>query len=404
MFLFILIISTFFVYVYQKILYKNINLKIFIDYIFNINKFLFQWSIESETLNLLSNYKNKNRILAFFNHQSLLDGLFILKYLTDIYPEHKIIFVVKKDLIKIPIIGKYIENNFICLERKIIQDKDYMIKKINEYTHNYTKIVIVIFPEGTIRCTETVIKSNLFCKKNNIQILNNLLCPRYSGIDLINKEFKPDIILNNIIYYLDNNPYKFSKCIYEYELLNNNLPYKCKIITDTINKIDINFEWEIYNIWKQNDKILDLEYCKLNNIYNIIDKYYNIHPNLIQKNDLMFQTSKLFLLLVPISIYVNGYIYGLNTFIVFCTSFLYHKYQKYKLLDIICSICLIILSYFYISHLYSFIFMTIGIISYFLGLIVYKYFKFDNIFIFFHNLLHIFCSIHIIIELLLIYL
>ena len=401
MFLFFLFIFTISNYLYQKIVFKDISLKKYIDQLFILNKYLFNWSIEYEKEDD-HNINNINKILAIFNHPTMLDGLFILKYLTEIYPEYKIIFVAKKELINIPFIGYYIKNNFICLERDLNKDLYYIEDTINLYMKKYNKIIIVIFPEGTTKCKETITKSNIWCKKNNLTNYNNLLCPRYAGLEIIYKVFQPNLILNNLIYYLDDNPYYPTKCLYEKDLLGFNILFKCKIISQKLNMSNINFKTQIYKIWEINDNILNIEFKKINYIYNLIDKYYNIHPNLIKKNELMYQTSKLFLLLVPISIYTNGILYGINTFCVFITSYLYHNYQKYKLLDMICSSILILLSYFYISHLYSFIFMSLGIICYLIGLYLHKIHNNINLSIFFHNLLHIFCSMHIIIEYLLI--
>lgn len=303
MFLFFLFSFTIFNYLYQRIFLNNISLKYYIDKLFLYNKYLFKWSIEYENDIYIT---NKNKILAIFNHPNMLDSLFILKYLTDIYPEHKIIFVAKRELIKIPIIGNYIQNNFICLARDLKIDKDYIDKRLDLYMKSYKKIIIIIFPEGTTRCKETIKKSNNWCKKNNLEYYNNLLCPRYNGINIIYNIFKPDLILNNLIYYLDENPHKLTKCVYEKDLLGFNILFRCKIISQQLNNI-IDFKRDIYKIWKYNDNILNEEYKQLNKIYNIIDKYYNINPNLIKKNDLLYQLSKLFLLLVLISIFINHY-------------------------------------------------------------------------------------------------
>lgn len=367
-------------------------------YLFLLNKYLFNWSIELESINNKNNTENNiipNKILVCSNHPRLLDGFFICKYLLDKYPEHTVLFIVKKDLIKLPVIGNYIKNNFICIERNITIDQPYIINEVNKYKSIYNKLIIVIFPEGTTICKETITKSNNWCELNNIQKYKNVLCPRISGIKLINDIFKPDLILNNTIYYIDD-LYQ-NKTLYEKDLLNLNIIHRCKIIEDILpNNID--FEIELYNIWKKKDELLTQEYIKLNKLYSIINKYYNIHPELIKKNDLMFQTSKLFLLFVPIAFLCHGYIYALNTFLVFITSYLYHKYNEFKDIDILFSSTLIFLSYYYMSNILSLIFMTIGIISYFIGKIFDKYFNMYDLSIFFHNLLHIFCAMHIIIE------
>jgi hypothetical protein len=387
---------------YQKYIKKYICMRSYYYYLFLINKYVLNWSIEIE-----SNYKNNNiinnnihnntpnKILVCSNHPKILDGFFICKYLLDKYPEHTVLFIVKKDLIKLPVVGTYIKNNFICIERNFKNDESYIINEVNKYKLIYDKLIIVIFPEGTTMCKETIDRSNNWCELNNIQKYKNVLCPRISGIKLINDIFKPDLILNNTIYYLDD-IYQ-NKTLYEKDLLNLNVIHRSKIIEDILpNNID--FEKDLYNIWRNKDELLEHKYIELQNLYNIINKYYTIHPNLIKKNDLMYQTSKLFLLFVPIAFLCHGYIYALNTFIVFITSYLYHKYNAFKDIDVISSCTLIFLSYYYMSNMLSLILMTIGIISYFIGKLFDNYFNMYDISIFFHNLLHIFCAMHIIIE------
>ena len=364
----------------------------YFKYLFIINKYLHNWSIEiEETINYKKEFNNNNKLLVILNHPKILDGLFVYNYLINKYPEHFVLFIIKKELINIPLIGKFIHNNFICLERNLNRDKPYLIEQINKYMNIHNKLIIVIFPEGTTFCKETKQKSDNWCNKNNYEKYNNLLCPRISGTKIIYDTFKPDLILNNTIYYMDD--INHNKTNYEYELVNFNIIHRCKIIEDILpNNID--FEKELYNIWKNKDELLKQEYIKLKNLYNTIDKYYDIHPKIIKKNDLMFQTTKIFILLIPIGLYLYGYLYTFNVILVFITSYFYHKYNKFKLLDIILSSILIFQSYYNMKHKLSILFMSFGIISYFIG----KLFSYHDLGILFHNLLHIFCAIHIIIE------
>ena len=49
-----------------------------------------------------------------------------------------------------------------------------------------------------------------------------------NGIKLINDNLKPDLILNNTIYYMDD--INQNKTLYEKDLLHLNIIHKCKII------------------------------------------------------------------------------------------------------------------------------------------------------------------------------
>jgi 1-acyl-sn-glycerol-3-phosphate acyltransferase len=382
------IIYTFLEYIYQSIFYKNLSTKEYINRLFILNKYLFNWSIDVEE----EYHINGDRVLALFTHPKILDGFFALKYITDKYPEHKIIFVVKKELVNLKLVGNYIRDNYLCLERKLEKDEPYIREKIRYFMNKYPKIVIVIFPEGTTFCKETVDKSNEWCDKNRINHFNNLLCPRMSGVRIIIEILKPNVITNNIIYYMDD-LYK-NKTNYEKDLLKMDIINSCKIISKNI---PIRDEFNIYKIWRDNDILLEEEYKKLDLIYQCVNKYYFLNKNIILKNQLMFQTAKLFLLFIPFALYINGLFYSLNIFIVFMTSFFYHKYGKYKYVDMFFSILLIIYSFYHMDNYVSYIFMISGIVCYIIGLLC-SYYICNDIGILFHNLLHILCAVHIISE------
>ena len=149
------IIYTFLEYIYQSIFYKEISTKNYINRLFILNKYLLNWSIDTSLEDTsLENIKDNNRILAMFTHPKILDGFFVLKYLTDKYPDHKIIFVVKKELINLHFIGKFINENYLCLERKLEKDEPYIRQRLKYFMSKYPKIVIAIFPEGTTYCKE----------------------------------------------------------------------------------------------------------------------------------------------------------------------------------------------------------------------------------------------------------
>lgn len=152
------IIYTFLEYFYQSIFYKNLSTKEYINRLFILNKYLLNWSIDisNEDIEDKSTKDSSNRILAMFTHPKILDGFFALKYLTDKYPDHKIIFVVKKELINLHFIGKFINENYLCLERKLEKDEPYIRQRLTYFMSKYPKIVIAIFPEGTTFCEETV--------------------------------------------------------------------------------------------------------------------------------------------------------------------------------------------------------------------------------------------------------
>lgn len=258
MFFLFTIIFTFVYFLYNSVLKTEIDINRYYEYLFKLNKYLLNWSIETEgDINATS---NDNKILMLCNHPKILDGLFIYRYLMDLFPEHKIIFVAKKELCNIPLIGNIIKNNNICLERNFYNDEVYIKTTLNNYIKKYDKLIIAIFPEGTTYCKETILKSNNWCELNNLNKFQNVLAPRISGIKLINNIFKPDYIINNTIYYLDDIDH--NKSNYEISLLNFDIIHRCKIIQESLPK-DFNFEKDLYNLWLEKDTLLTNEYNKL---------------------------------------------------------------------------------------------------------------------------------------------
>lgn len=232
----------------------NINIMTYINNLFIINKYLMGWKLLStfpENYYMLDNIDNDKYILALFNHPTLIDSFFCLKYLINKFPEHEIVFVIKEELTKLFLIGNYFKKHHICIKRNFDQDKQYIINKINSIKLNNKKTIIVLFPEGTTFCKETILKSNNWCLKNNIDNFKNIIAPRILGYNLIKEHFMPNIILNNIIIYLDD--LKCNKSRYENDIFkcNKNVSI-CNIHT---NIVDI--DKDITNLWRENDNYIN---------------------------------------------------------------------------------------------------------------------------------------------------
>jgi hypothetical protein len=251
------VIYTIIDYIYQTIFNEKFNIAAYIKRLFILNKYLLNWSIKSKELNYID--KNSERILALFTHPKITDGIFALKYLITEYPEHEVVFVVKKELVDTFLVGDYFKNNFICLEKDYSKDEEYIIETLTNIMKTYQKIVIAIFPEGTTHCFETIDKSNKWCDNNNIARFKRLLCPRTRGFELIKNIFNPTQIINNILYYEDD--VNHTKTNYEIDLLKFDIVHKCNIISESIIYSDI------YKLWRKNDKILNIIYKQLDDNY-----------------------------------------------------------------------------------------------------------------------------------------
>lgn len=380
-------------YTYQRYMNGYMCVKSYFYYLFMMNKYILHWSIETKKVDI--DITTANKVIVMFNHPKVLDGIFVYKYLLERFPDHTVLFMVKKELTNLPLVGNFFKENCICLKRNIKEDEKNIKETVNRFMLHNNKLVVAIFPEGTTFCKESAERSIKWCNSSNIQPYNNVLCPRKSGIKLLQKIINPDLIMNNTMYYLDD--IHHNKTDYEIELLNLNTIHRCKIIEDTVDP-SINFNKELYNLWRDKDRLLKCEYDILENIYNIIDKYYDIHPNIIKKSYLYFQTTKLLILSIPIALYCYGILYTLTGIVVFITSYLYHIHSKLKIVDMLSSSILVILSYYHMTNPLSIILMTSGIVSYFIGYICYVYLNMVNVSTLFHNLLHILCIMHIIVE------
>lgn len=214
---------------------------------------LFGWK-----LNYPQNYISpKNRILIMANHSNYLDGFFILKYLSDFFPQHKVYIILKKSLGDIPIIGQVIKSNFICLNRDYEQDKVVFKQKFSEISvdsDSKQPSIVLIFPEGTIRCPETIQNSLDYCQTKSIQPFNYLLTPRIRGLELIQKLYKPEQVIDLTLIY--DNQADASVAKSGLDMIMNKVPKSVQIehqeITGNLN------QESVYNIWKNKDEQLSL--------------------------------------------------------------------------------------------------------------------------------------------------
>ena len=172
----------------MDILYKQI-----------IEIFLNSLHIELQIINKTtsSNYSKINfHSLCISNHISELDPI-ILYYLFS-QNNMKYIFISDKKVKKIPIFGllSSIENT-IYIDRI---DHIQSIKELNEQVHKDD--FVCIFPEGTLFYQPMIEKSNEICKKLNIPIFQNVLCPKINGYNELIKILQPNMITDITLHYI----------------------------------------------------------------------------------------------------------------------------------------------------------------------------------------------------------
>lgn len=116
----------------------------FVMYLLDISGFsIFNIRVKYSGLEIVNNL-NSNFILIS-NHQSNLDSLVSDYYLR----KHKLIFIGKKSLFKVPFVGKTISGlGYLSLDRNNIREEAKVIRKAINIL-NEDKVSIGIFPEGT---------------------------------------------------------------------------------------------------------------------------------------------------------------------------------------------------------------------------------------------------------------
>ncbi len=350
-------------------------------------------------------YNHVKRILFLSNHQNLIDIFHIQEYLYNYYYDYRPIFICNKGLSNIWLFGNYIKNNHIVIENNTEKDVENIINIITKYKDD--KIIVVLFPEGRIFCEGNIIKSNEWCKKNDIEPYTTTLCPRIKGMYTIFKTIQFDKILQCHISYSDD--IRHEKAIYYEDYLVNNLPRVSdlyiknitSILYDIINLPETEFAKKIYEYWKSVDIHLTNTYEKYNRRFNDFITYKHIyHDVVIGYNEITWNSSKLLIITMPLTYFTYGFIYFIGNILLLITSYQYHINGKWKTADIIMANVMISMSYMYNKNIYSNIFLTIGICFYIIEKMFQVYFKTDNKRIIYnlHSTLHMFAYSHIIIE------
>lgn len=218
----IFIIIFIFLLLKELILYSNTFSFKNIHYVFSrtINIFFnyFNWkqNICFSSKKVRENINNENNILLISNHNSLTDFFHFISYVNIYHPQHRIVFVTKKDFSQIPILGNIIEKNCILLENDIMKDEYNIKKSIENIKRKNKKNIIIFFPEGKIFNNDNVERSNKWCNKINIEPFKKVVCPHYKGLYYIIKYFNPDKINSCFLYFNDDMNNNKGKEYYHY--------------------------------------------------------------------------------------------------------------------------------------------------------------------------------------------
>lgn len=188
------------------------------------------------------------RILVVANHPSLVDFISLLHFHYHVFPEHDVLFVIKRSFSNIPLFGKYFSKYHLLMEKNMPEEE---LESLGTKLKNYpNKCVVYIFPEGTSFCTETHSISRL-CEDGK-ELLHTLL-PKTKGLNYIFPHCDKIIdltILNKGV----------GKAEYELNLLWGDYPKEVKMMVNPGFFKELkdrgSLSVEILELWKMKDQLI----------------------------------------------------------------------------------------------------------------------------------------------------
>lgn len=274
-------------------------------------------SFKAMTDNVLSSIMTPNSVLIA-NHQIYTDWFYLwwFSYTANMADN---IYIILKDLSKIPILGYGMKNfNFMFLSRKWEKDKVLLTNQLLEIDANArgsgpaagvnhvssTNISsefggvkfwpeesvsdalypyqIILYPEGTVPSPRTTKKSREFCEKNNLPLLKHVLLPRSRGLFLVlrklretatvvydittgysgleSDQYGEDVFTLKKIFILGQGPPKICYHIRAFNIHEIPLGEETVDIDDVKEEDLKNFEQWLYNIWFEKDKLMEQFY------------------------------------------------------------------------------------------------------------------------------------------------
>lgn len=148
----------------------------------------------------LNNKIQNDRVLWISNHRSRLDGLIVMSLLR--VNGNDIISIIKKSISYIPFFNSF-SNHANCIFIKRIKSEAEKILTEKSKKSLETGKSILIFPEGTTMSLNSKIVSDNYSSENNLQRFNNVLIPKTTGYEIIQREGKFDKTGNITIRYAD---------------------------------------------------------------------------------------------------------------------------------------------------------------------------------------------------------
>lgn len=227
---------------FEKIISNGINNSIenYIDFIFNI------FDIDLEIKYLTKDFYN----LAIANHVCEFD-FFILNKIFD--KKYKFIADERLKILKyIPLMNLWLKyNELIFIKRDNSASINYIQNTVNANDN------IFIFPEGTFIYKDTHDKRINTCLSKNIQPFNNVLLPKENGFNTIKNILKPEYITNITFKYILHDDKVVQNLDSHISMLNLLDIKQIKKIIVVIDKIKVDHNTNINEIFREKDKLID---------------------------------------------------------------------------------------------------------------------------------------------------
>ena len=350
--------------------------------------------------NLISSMK-KDKILMMANHVNLTDIFQVQQMINTYFPEHKMVYLVKKSVTQLPIFGTYLRNHHIVVGNDYHQNiqaiKDYMERLKDD------KILIFIFPEGGTYYKGNIQRSDKWCKEQNISLYNSCMCPRVRGLYTLFEAYRFDTIIQTYLTYPDD--IHRNKAVYYSDMFIGKLPRICNIfltdVTDVFSKpmMDFNiFSNIVYSYWREVDTFITEIYSTYQREYHeMVSKAHIYHDLFVPHSSIAWNTAKLMFYSVPIGymIYGSTFVFGLYALIF--TSFEYHCHHRYIQWNILTSLFMYI--YTYVNSIQTTYLWYIGIV-FLSNQLLQSILNIRNspISYHFHSLIHILGFVHLLVE------
>ena len=310
---------------------KSIYSNYFIFFVYNLlGSNLFLSNNSHKNINLINENIDKVDIILA-NHLSTLDFLLIACILKKFNIDYTT-FTFKNDLNMCPGFFMIYADTDISVNRDWSKDKYSIDNQLNKIIPNKKKEVLIIFPEGTVLCMESLIKSIEFSKQNNIKQYNNLLIPRIKGLHKIINNLKQNNKLGNIWDLTIINDKYLNKIqelkLKKYSLTKEEYDYYFDINTFVKEDFD-DYHFDINLLTLGNDLSEEGLKLWLYNIWNKKDKFIDNYKK-YDYNKLCYNKS------------YNDFIFGNISFLLFL-YLIFNKYGRYYILLMIIISYLIIL-------------------------------------------------------------